>query len=1115
MRKNLLLLFFLLFATGIAFAQVTTSSMSGVVLDEKNQTVPGATVIATHNPTGTNYATVTRNDGRFNLPNLRIGGPYTVKIRFIGFNDAVQENIVLALGDDYKLNMKISPTSTMLQEVKISGVQDKIINNGRTGQNTTVGRAQIDALPTINRSIYDYTKLEPTANGSNFGGRNNQFNNITVDGALFNNSFGLSSTLGGQTNSQPISLDAVEQIQVAVSPFDVTQGRFAGTGINLVTKSGTNQFRGTVYDYFRNADLVGLNAGPYSIPRPTVNYNQKGFSVGGPIIKNRLFLFFSGEQERISDPGSSYTALRPGGPPAGGSISQSPADSLIKLQNYLQTKYGFPAGTFEGYNLRTQSDKISAKLDWNINDKNTLSVKYFYLKSLRDVPPSGRGPSSTNLPLFSSYYTINNNFNIGIAELNTHFSNTLANKFTIGYQALRDFRSSQSNGTLPYVEIGSAIPGSTANGTLPFTEFGYEQFTANNLLNTDTYQFSDNVTIYKGRHEINLGTSNEINKYKNGFAPQYNGAYFFNNLNDFINSSNNKTPLANRYLGSFSAYADGSFPYAYLKAASYGLYAQDKWQITDRLRLTYGLRADLPTYSVDGSQPNPNVQALTKLRDGIQPDVAQYPKTRVQLSPRVGFNWDVNGDASTQLRGGAGVFTGPPPFVYVSNQASNNGVQFGSYTITSGANPNDPRLTFQPNTDYNRPAAGSAKANTSYNLALVSHDFKYPKNLRVDVAIDQKLPFGVTGTLEFLYTKDINGAFQQNIALPSTGIPFAGSDNRIRYAATTAYPNITTALGGNTAANPAIGNAIYLLNTNKGYTYNATAQLQKNTKNYNFTLAYTHGDSRNVNDGGSTAVGQWGGRPVSGDPNANTLSYSGFYLPNRIVASFSYHKEYAKYFGTSVGFTYEAYNPGVTSYTYQSGTSGVTDFNGDGQNGNDLIYVPKDATDIILVADNASDTRGGTKTLINPTGTGVLYQQLSNYINQDHYLYKRRGMYAERNAVVIPMAQIVNFNFTQKLYIQSGSIRNTLQFEFNVINLGNLLNRNWGNVAFVNKSQFLSFKGVYNNTANPSDPNNGKPTFSFPYLDAASQTPLVNTFGIGTSQISRFQAQIGLRYIFN
>jgi hypothetical protein len=1122
MRKHLLILFISLFATCVAFAQVTTSSISGVVVDEKGQTVPGATVTAIHNPTGTNYVTSTRADGRFNLPNIRIGGPYTVKVKFLGYNEYSADNITLALGDDYKVKAKLQSTSTQLAEVKINGVQDKIINANRTGQVTTVTRAQIEALPTVTRSIYDYTKLEPTANGANFGGRNSQFNSITIDGALFNNSFGLASTLGGQTNAQPISLDAVEQIQVNISPYDVTQGRFAGTGINLVTKSGTNEFKGSAYYYFRNTNLVGQKAGPFTLAvPPPVDYHQQGFSIGGPIIKNKVFLFLSAEQERISDPATTITALRPGQSASPGNISQAPYDSLTKVQNFLQSKYNFSAGPFEAYPVLTQSDKIAAKLDININKSNTLSIKYFYLKSLRDAIPSGRGPNATtNLPMLSSYYTINNNFNSGIAELNTRFSSKLANKFTIGYQALRDFRSSHSDGT---------------------TEFGYEQFTAFNKLNTDTYQISDNLTYFAGKHQIDLGAAYELNQYENGFAPQYYGAYVFNGLKDFVNSANHANDggptqvYAKSYLESYSAEPDGSFPYARYHSATYSLYIQDKFQVTDQFRLTYGLRADLPTTGVNNAEKNPYVQNLTLLRDGLQPDVSAYPQTRIQLSPRLGFNWDVTGDASTQIRGGAGIFSGPPPAVYISNQASNNGVQFGQISVTSLNNPGDSHLIFQHDINANRPAAGAAAANTSYSLSTVAADFKYPKNLRTDLAIDQKIFWGMTGTVEFLFTKDINGVFMQNLTVPSTGTTYAGSDNRIHYeynytnpangkpaVGNTVYPRLTSASGAslNTAANPNITSAYYLLNTSKGYTYNITAQVQKNTKYLNLTAAITHGDSRNVNDGGSTAGGQWSSRTVNGDPNENTTGYSAFYFPDRFIASFAYHREYAKYFATSVGLTLEVVTPGVNSYTYNNGNF---DFAGDGVN-NNLMYIPKDASDIILVPDSKTDLRTGTNTLNSPNGnpnslvapgTNVLYSQLSNYINQDPELYKLRGSYAERNGLVTPSSQIYNFNFTQKFFIQSGKVRNTLQFEINILNVGNLLNRNWGNFKFANQTQPLKFQGVYQNALVPTDPNIGKPMFSFPYFDNASQTPLTTTFGNGTGAGSRSQAQIGLRYIFN
>ena len=1100
MRKFLLLIFSVL-SINLAFAQVTTtSSISGTVVDEKGQTIPGVTILATHTPTGTNYSTVSRADGRYNLANLRVGGPYIIKFSFVGYNTYTQNDVNLALGQDFKLPAKLDPSSTILKEVKVSSSQNKVINNSRTGPQEIVTRSQIDRLPTINRSIYDYTKLTPSANGRSFGGRNDSYNSLTVDGALFNNSFGLSSTLGGQTNSQPISLDAIEQIQVAVSPFDVTLGRFAGSGINTVTKSGTNLFKGSVYLYKRTTGLQGSHVGNgIDVAKAPIDYNQRGISLGGPIIKNKLFFFISGEQERIKDPATNYTALRPG-QTAGGTVSQASYSALDSLRTFLKSKYGYDPGAFENYQLRTQSDKITVKLDWNIDDKNTLSVKYFYLKSLRDVPPSnsgsptgGRQPSAFTLPFFSSYYTINNNFNIGIAELNTRFSSTIANKLTVGYQALRDFRQSPGSGAFPLVDI--------QNGTSPtdLTAFGYEPFTAFNVLNTDIYQLSDNVTIYKGDHEINLGTSNEIDKFKNGFAPNYNGAYVFSSLSDFYNSANNGAATANQYSYRYSALPDGSFPYAKISATTVGLFVQDKWQVTDRFKLTYGLRADVPFYSVT-TQQNPNVLALA-FRDGVQLDVSKFPKTRIQLSPRVGFNWDVNGDATTQVRGGLGIFTGPTPYVWVSNQASNNGVQFGSYTLQpgkAGIVQSDPRLVFNPDPNANRPAAGSAAANTQYNLAVVDNNFKNPKNFRGDIALDRKLPWGITGTIEFMYSKDINAVYQQNVALPSTGTPLAGLDNRLVYSASTLFPAITdpvTKKNLNTATNPNISDAELMTNTSKGYTYNATIELQKSLRELNFTLAYTHSDSRSVNDGGSIAQSVWSGRQVSGDPNANTTSYSGFYLPNRIIASVSYRKAYAKNLATSVGLTYEGANNGVASYTYSG------DLNNDGVKGNDLIYIPRTQSDIVLIPNGTSDTRTPAQ----------LWQQLDAYIGQDPYLSKHRGQYAQRNGLLLPFFNQVNLNITQDIFVTTGKVKNTLQIEFNMINLGNFIDRNWGNYKYVNNSQFLSFQKI----APSGDPNAGKPEFSFPYFNAKTSTPLTQTFGEGTSIASRWQAQFGLRYIFN
>jgi len=1075
--------------------------MSGTVVDEKGQTLPGVTVLAIHTPTGTNYSTVSRPDGRYNLANLRVGGPYIIKFSFLGYNPYTEPNVMLTLGQDFKLSVKLDPSNTQLQEVRVTGTQNKVINNSRTGAQEIVTRSQIDRLPTINRSIYDYTKLTPSANGQSFGGRNNSFNSLTVDGALFNNSFGLASTLGGQTNSQPISLDAIDQIQVAVNPFDVTLGRFAGTGINTVTKSGTNEFKGTAYYYKRTTGLQGSHVGEgIDVAKAPIDYNQRGLSLGGPLVKNKLFFFISGEQERENDPGTTYTALRPG-QTAGGTVSQASFNQLDSLRTFLKTKYGYDAGAFEDYQLRTQSDKITTKIDWNINDKNTLSVKYFYLKSLRDVYPSNSGapggnrqPGTTTLPFFSSFYTINNNFNILIGELNTRFSSSVANKLTIGYQALRDFRTSPGGGAFPLVDIQS---GTSTSKDL--TAFGYEPFTANNVLNTDIYQLSDNVTIYKGKHEFNLGTSNEIDHFKNGFAPNYNGAYVFSSLADFYNSANNGATTANQYSYRYSALPDGSFPFARISAITVGLFAQDKWQLTDRFKLTYGLRADVPFYSV-ASQVNPNALALT-FRDGVHLDVSQFPKTRIQLSPRIGFNYDVNGDGNTQVRGGLGIFTGPTPYVWISNQASNNGVQFGSYTLQpgkAGILQSDPRLAFNPDPNANRPQAGSAAANTQYNLAVVDQNFKNPKNFRGDIALDQKLPWGIIGTLEFMYSKDINAVYMENVALPSTGTALAGPDSRLVYSGTTLFPAITdpvTRQNLNTAANPNISDAELMVNTSKGYTYDATIELQKTAKEFSFTLAYTHADSRSVNDGGSIAQSIWSQRPVSGDPNSDVTSYSGFYEPNRIIASVSYRKEYAKNLATSIGLTYEAANSGVASYTYSG------DLNNDGVRGNDLIFIPKTQSDIVLVPNGNTDTRTPDE----------LWNQLNAYINQDPYLSKHRGQYAQRNGLLLPFFNQINLNITQDIFVSTGKVRNTLQLEFNIINLGNMLNRNWGDYKFVNSTQFLSFQKI----APAGDPNAGKPEFSFPYFNAATKAPLTQTFGEGTSIASRWQAQFGLRYIFN
>lgn len=1105
MRKYLLLIMTVfvlsfLFNKNASAQGVTTASVNGLVTDSKGF-IPGATVTVTHLPTGTVYSTVTRADGRFNIINLRVGGPYTFKVSFIGYKNFIQDNIVLSIGQDQKIDAKLQDNTTALNEVVVSGKPGKVINSNRTGARETINRQQIEALPTVNRSLQDFTSLTPSANGLNFGGRSSNFNNLTVDGALFNNSFGLSGTLGGQTNSQPISLDAIDQIQVDIAPYDVRQGNFTGAGINTVVKSGTNTFKATVYDYLRGTGLTGYNAGPTTVAKTPFTYRQTGASFGGPIIKNKLFFFVSGEEERISQPATTYTALQ-SGQTAGGTVSQASAATLDQIANYLETKYNYNPGPYQGYNYQTYSDKVTAKIDWNIDKNNTLSAKYFYLKSYGDHPASNsnsnltnfgsRAPSITTLPFYGSGYRINNNFNIGIIELDSRISSNISNRLTAGYSALRDFRSSLGSGTIPLVDIGNGSTDATgkiisaSNATL--TTFGYELFTAGNLLTTNIGQFSDDLTVFAGKHELTFGTNDQIQSYTNGFAPNYNGIYVYNSASDFLNG----LPAA-QYATRYSALSDGSFPYAKIKADIFSLYAQDKFNVTDNFKLTYGIRADYDGFPTSLA-PNPYVTSLT-FQQGIHVDPSKLPANRVQLSPRLGFNWDVNGDQTTQVRGGSGLFTGPVPFVWISNQASNNGLLFGSYTIKAGVASNTPaqnaQLIFNPNVNANRPAV--AAANTSYELDIADPNLKYPKVWRSNLAVDQRFPGGIIGTVEGSFSKDIHAIYHENLVVSDSYTVIPGPEGQIRYTS----PNTTPAASAATQQNPSITGLYYMTNTNQGFSYFVTGQLQKNfTNGLYFNAAYTHSRSRDVNDGGSTASTIWSSRYVANNSNGDNLSNSSYVEPNRVIITAAYKKDFFSNTTTTVGLKFEVANSGAISYV----TSG--DPNNDGAT-NDLMWIPRTINDLELVKDYAAD----------PRTPAQIWAQLNNFINQDSYLNSHRGQFAERNGVILPYFSRFDFHAAQDFYVMVGKSKNTIEVSIDIINVGNLINRNWGlysnsfNGFNSGSTTVLKYQGI--------DPLTGHATYSFPYLDKTNLIPVTKSFILDNSTASRYQAQVGLRYIFN
>ena len=1082
--KKLMLLTIMFAFSFVAKAQETTSEIQGNVLASKHG-LAGATITAIHLPSGTKYSTTSRADGRYNLPNLKIGGPYVVTVSFVGFKSESQGDIALVLGQTFKANFVMDDKVTELKEVVVRANQSKVFNNARTGTQDVFNRTQLTGLPSTSRSYKDILKLVPTNNNFSFGGISSQLNNITVDGANFNNSFGLASDIGGQTGATAISLDAIDQIQVNTSPFDVRQGGFAGGAVNSVTRSGTNKSFGSVYQYFKNKDLQGYNVNDVTLPKQDYTYDLKGFTFGGAFIKDKLFYFINGEQESREAPGTLWTASTATKSPNGTTISNANGDTLDQLAKFLRDKYNFDPGAYQGYTYKSQSKRLTAKIDWNINSNNTFTLKYSYLKSSNQIPPSNSGSVNSSygrtagqyaMPFYGAGYEINNNANVFTAELNTKFSNSINNKLQLGYTQLRDYRSSLSSGNFPLVDI---LDG---NGQ-PFTSFGYEQYTYGNKLNTDVYQFNDILSIYKGAHEITLGTQSSYKKYSNGFSPSYEGVYRFNSLADFYASAAG-TKAAARYDLSYTL-GSGDFPLVGPKDLELGLFLQDKYRATDKLTITYGVRADYTKFS-NTFLYNPVVDTLTRFYDGIHANTGIAPNTAIQLSPRAGFNYDVLGDQTLQLRGGTGLFAGPPPFVWISNQASNSGMAlFGSISNGQG-------YMFDPNVDKYRPTA-TAALSKSYSINVTDPNYKFPQVWKSTLAVDKKLAGGFVVTAEGTYTKNINASVFQNIALPSTGL-ITLSDGRVRFPYTSVYPQPGIV---NSANNPSIGNAIYMTNANAGYVWTGTLQVQKVSKNLVTTLAYTRQVAKDATINGSTAGTMWGAKPIVGNSNDIQVGYSNNYLPHRIVGSVVYGKELIKHTKTSVGVIYEGSPNNVgssTSFIYNG------DLNNDGYS-NDLMFIPKDASQIKLVnaaaVSGVADTRTQTE----------LWNQLDAFISNNPYLSKHRGEFAERQAMVLPWVHRFDINITQDVYFNVKGNKHTLRFTADIYNFTNMLNKTWGVYQLPTTTAPLTFTKL--------DVDGKTPLFSFPYLDGKNKVPYTTSFKDDVSGVSRYTIQLGVRYLFN
>ncbi len=1085
MRKILLFLVFVFAALTAGFAQgVTTATITGEVTDGAGAGLPGANIVAVHVPSGSVYGSSSRNDGRFTLPGLRIGGPYKVTVTFVGYQDYSIEGINLSLGQNFVLNTKLGETGTELQEVVVS--TNALLNDERTGASTNINVATINSLPTLSRSISDFTRLTPQANGRSFSGADSRFNNLTIDGSIFNNSFGLSDVPGGQTNSTPISLDAIQEVQVNIAPFDVRQGGFTGAGVNAVTRSGTNEFSGSVFYNTRNEKFVGSKAKDQDVITQDFNVKQQGFRLGGPVIKDKLFFFINGEQERRDDPATNFQALRPGVNDNAANVSRVLASELDALSTYLQNTFGYSTGAYENYTLATRSDKALIRLDYNMSQRSKFSVRYNYLKSSRDVPTSnsgsfnGRRDNGFAMNFQNANYVINNDINSIIAEHN-FLGDRFSNNVIAGFTANRDYRSSLG-GIFPLVDI--------LDGGRNYTNFGYEPFTPNNVLNTNTWQFQDNFTYYAGKHTLTAGVNFEAFKFENTFTPTYYGQFVYNSLQDFYNDTDANAlnnPALRRYQLTYSNLANSELPTATTNARQIGFYLQDEFQVTSNFKLTAGLRVDIPSFKQTALE-NTQVTGYTfkdENGDPINISTSELPKTQALISPRVGFNWDVMGDRSLQVRGGTGVFSGRPAFVWISNQMSNNGILTGSLR----ADNTTATYPFSDNvTEYNLPPNPGQPA-ASYNVAVSDRNFKYPQTWKTNIAIDKKLPYGIIGTAEFIYNKEVNNVIYINANLEPTSGTLSGADNR------PTYPGL--GLGGNAQnnanrVNDNVTDAILLKNTNKGRGYSGTLKFERPTTKGLYTMvAYNYSNTKDLMSAGSIAFSSWRDNFSVNGNNLPVSAFSNNDLRHRIIGALSYRKEYGGHFASQLSLFYEAKNQGRFSYRVNG------DLNGDQQFSNDLLYVPKDASEIVF--QNYTITVAGNPVTFTAAEQSAAFDA---YINQDDYLSTRRGQYAERNGVLMPWVNTLDLTFVQEFFVDVKGKRNTIQLRADVINFTNMLNNKWGVGDRILNSSPLELRNI---TA-------GVPTYRFSAVNGQLPT---TTYGTSTTLGDVWQMQIGIRYIFN
>lgn len=1100
MKKFLLLAFFALTSCMVGWSQgITTASISGVVKNQKGETLPGATVIAVHQPSNAEYGTITRADGRFTIPNAKVGGPYKLTVTFVGYDRTEKNEIYLSLGNTANVDILIAETGTDLQEIEITASRGDVFNPDRTGAATNVNNTTIQSVPTINRGLRDFTKISPLANtsgsGTSFAGSNNRYNQFAIDGLVNNDVFGLaaSGTNGGQTGVEPISLDAIEEFQINIAPYDVRQGGFTGGGINAVTRSGTNRFQGSVYYFGNNEGLVGKtnpNTGAEA-KYPEYKDYQAGFRLGGPILKDKLFFFVNGEITRQLTP----LAFAPGAD--GSLITQAEVDRVIAAVGAIVPNYDL--GAHAAISDETNSNKWLAKIDWNISSKHKLTLRHSYTYG-ENIDNSR---TASQLRFYNNGVFFPSTTNSTGLELNSILGSA-SNRLLIGYTTVRDNRDPLGS-PFPYtlINLADAPSGRTII-------FGGENSSVANELNQDVISLTNDYTIFKGKHTITIGTNNEFYKFYNLFVQNIYGNYAFRSLADFEtladdDPANNVAPTFFRYGYSFEedgvAQTKGGAEFG---AFQLGLYGQDEFQVTDKFKVTYGLRLDVPIFP---DKPAANEQFNAAY--AAEGKTGEVPDTKILWSPRVGFNLDALGDKTLQIRGGVGIFTGRVPFVWVSNQFANNGQLNGSYSIGNSSSTGTPLGGVAYHTDPTLQSSNIPPTATVSRgvINVIDPDFKFPQVFRTNLAIDKQLPWGLVGTIEGIFSKTYNNVNFVNLNRePQQNFEFAGPDKRPRYTTTSTNPlSSGYVTAGRLDAN--FEEIIKLENTNEGYSYNVVVQLQKQLDHgFSGSIAYTYGDSKDLNSGtSSVAYSNWQFVNNVNGLNNLPLMRANYSLGSRVVGLLSYRKSYMNdNLATQISLFYNGQSGQPFSYRYNG------DLNFDGTS-NDLIYVPRNASEINLVS--------FTRTVDGQTITVTPEEQwaaLDAFISKDRYLKERRGQYAERNGARMPFQHQFDLRILQDFGVKVGSSMNKIQLSLDLLNVGNLINSEWGRQYNLQNQEFALIN-IPTGVLTDADP------APAPAVDYSSNTPRFNYNPSLTNNkawsafdlTSRWRMQIGIRYIFN